>query len=121
MTVSVLLVDDDPGIRGALGALLEDEGYRVVEACDGLEALDRVEADRPSLILLDLMMPRLDGYGFTRELRRRGLSPAIPIVVITADGLGCQKVAPLEVEACMSKPFEIDDLLDTVSRLLQVS
>ena len=74
-----MVVDDDPEIRSSLGELLEDEGYEVVAACDGLEALRMLRnGDKPSVILLDLMMPNMDGWETARELRagyRGGADP----------------------------------------------
>ncbi|HSB41516.1 MAG TPA: GAF domain-containing protein [Methylomirabilota bacterium] len=83
----VLVVDDDAGLRQLLRRMLEPEGYAVVEAENGRVALDRLREVAPSVILLDLMMPEMDGFAFVAELRRHDAWRATPIVVITAKDL----------------------------------
>jgi CheY-like chemotaxis protein len=83
----VLIVDDDAVLRQLLRRILEPEGYKVVEAENGRVALDRLRAVSPSVILLDLMMPEMDGFEFVTEFRRHEAWRAIPIVVITARDL----------------------------------
>jgi CheY-like chemotaxis protein len=83
----VLVVDDDAGLRQLLRRMLEPEGYAVVEAANGREALERLRDVSPSVILLDLMMPEMDGFEFVAEVRRHEGWRAIPIVVITARDL----------------------------------
>jgi CheY-like chemotaxis protein len=105
----VLVVDDDPDILEAICDILEVEDYRVAKARNGLEALERVDAERPDAILLDLMMPVMDGVTFAQALRDR---PArdVPIVVISADG-NPQRAASVGARAYLAKPFDIDTLL----------
>jgi len=79
-----LVVDDQPTNRDLLRAALEAEGWEVVEAENGQEGLERVESDAPTLILLDLMMPVMDGFEFVAEMRKRDAEHAVPIVVVTA-------------------------------------
>ena len=83
----VLVVDDDAGLRQLLRRMLEPEGYAVVEAENGLVALERLRDVSPSVVLLDLMMPEMDGFEFVAELRRHEAWRAIPVVVITARDL----------------------------------
>jgi CheY-like chemotaxis protein len=83
----VLVVDDDAEIRQLLRRMLEPDGYRVVEADNGRVALDRLRDVVPSVVLLDLMMPEMDGFEFVAEFRRQPTWRAIPIVVITARDL----------------------------------
>ena len=83
----VLIVDDDAVLRQLLRRILEPEGYKVVEAENGRVALDRLRGVSPSVILLDLMMPEMDGFEFVTEFRRHEAWRAIPIVVITARDL----------------------------------
>ncbi|HWP75773.1 MAG TPA: response regulator, partial [Methylomirabilota bacterium] len=83
----VLVVDDDPGLRQLLRRMLEPEGYTVVEAENGRVALERLDDVRPSVILLDLMMPEMDGFEFVAEFRRHEAWRVIPIVVVTAKDL----------------------------------
>jgi CheY-like chemotaxis protein len=83
----VLVVDDDAGLRQLLRRMLEPEGYTVVEAENGRVALERLRDVSPSVILLDLMMPEMDGFEFVAEIRRREGSRTIPIIVITSRDL----------------------------------
>jgi CheY-like chemotaxis protein len=84
---SALVVDDDPETRELLRRLLEREGYQVAEAENGRVALDRIREARPGVILLDLMMPEMDGFEFVRRFRKHDAWLGIPIVVITAKDL----------------------------------
>jgi CheY-like chemotaxis protein len=113
----VLVVDDDPDILDAICDILQAEGYRVERARHGLEALERVAARRPDLILLDLMMPVMDGVAFAQALRDRKMDDGLPIVVISADG-NPQRAAAVGARVYLAKPFDIDALLGAVSRLV---
>jgi CheY-like chemotaxis protein len=110
----VLVVDDDPFIRSLLAAWLQEAGYWVVTAADGQQALERVREVRPDIILLDLTMPRLDGYGVVDWLRQRPETRGLPILVVSADVRAHQKLAGLRVEGILSKPFDLDEVLDRV-------
>jgi len=110
--VRVLVVDDEPDIRATVSAMLEIEGYAVAEAVNGAEALAAVEADPPDVILLDMRMPVLDGWGFASEMRRRG--HRIPIVVMTAARDAARWAAEIAATAFVSKPFGYDDLIRAV-------
>jgi CheY-like chemotaxis protein len=114
---TILVVDDDAGVRASLGVILEDFGYRALSAGDGREAIERLADGPPALILLDLMMPRMDGYAFAEELDRRGLRPEVPILVLTADGRAEEKARRVGAEGYLAKPFDLDELLEKVGRL----
>jgi two-component system, chemotaxis family, chemotaxis protein CheY len=118
MTATILVVDDDRGLRATLSAALGDEGYTVVTAFDGLDALEKLQTMSPALIVLDIGMPRMDGYALAEELDRRGLRPGIPLLVLTADGRAQEKAAQVRAEGWVSKPFSIDGLIEQVSRAL---
>jgi CheY-like chemotaxis protein len=111
----VLVVDDDPDILEAICDILEVEAYRVVKARNGLEALQRVDAERPDAILLDLMMPVMDGVAFAHALQTRP-ERDVPIVVISADG-NPQRAASVGARAFLAKPFDIDTLLAHVGAI----
>lgn len=111
----ILVVDDDPSILSTITDILDLEGYPVETATNGAEALQAVERRRPSLVLLDMRMPVLDGWGFARELRRRG--ERLPILVMTAAQNAQRWAAEIEAEGYLSKPFELLDLLAAVERL----
>jgi CheY-like chemotaxis protein len=90
-TASILIVDDDPGQRLLMRTALEGKGFEVIEAVDGVEGCQLYEKHRPDLLLVDLMMPRMDGYELCRELRGHARSVNVPIVVAT----GCEDIASI--------------------------
>jgi len=112
----VLVVDDDPDILDAICDILLAEGYRVVPARNGLEALERVRAEWPALILLDLMMPVMDGLSFAHALREGYGNHRIPIVVISADG-NPARAASIGAQGYLAKPFDIDTLLVQIASM----
>ncbi len=103
----VLLVDDEDQLRKVMRDLLEREGYAVTEASDGVEALDQVDRHAPDIIVLDLNLPGLDGYGVLSHLRSRQVTEDIPVVVLTARGDEDAEVRVFELGAddFLSKPF----------------
>ena len=111
----ILVVDDDLSILETVGAILAMEGYTVETATNGREALDKLGRARPSLVLLDMRMPVLDGWGFAREMKARGES--VPIVVMTAAQDARRWANEIGAAAYVPKPFEVLDLLATVERL----
>jgi two-component system, OmpR family, response regulator len=111
----VLIVDDDDAIRHLLTLALTDEGYLIREAAGGPEALVLAREWRPDLIVLDVVMPGMDGWAFLAEHRRDGLADS-QILVLTADGHAEHDAGALEVPV-LPKPFDLDDLLDQVDRL----
>jgi two-component system chemotaxis response regulator CheY len=110
----VLVVDDDPDILDALSEILEVEGYDVRRARNGREALQRISEGRPDLILLDLMMPVMDGWEFARTL---GPVARPPIVVLSADRNVSQKANEIGAVGWLAKPFELTELLALVRRV----
>lgn len=118
MSRTILVVDDDPGLQLTLRLILEDAGYHVVVAGNGREALATLAGTSPALIVLDIAMPEMDGIAFADELGRRGLRPAIPLVVITADGRAREKAARVAAEDCLGKPFALPALVAAVNRLV---
>jgi two-component system, OmpR family, response regulator MprA len=116
MPAVVLVVDDEPGIRAVLAELLIDEGYRVVVAQDGVEALRQIGDVSPDLVLLDLNMPKLTGWEVVERLR--ALAITLPIVIMTAGQSATIEAARLGAAAGLPKPFTIDDVLTTIERLV---
>lgn len=119
--LSVLIVDDDPSIRSMLGFLFDDEGFTVREAADGLDALEAITADPPDAMVLDLMMPRVDGHEVLRERREQGLAPDTRVVVLTAksdpaDAVWCWE---LGADEFVNKPVDPEKLLREVQMLLK--
>jgi CheY-like chemotaxis protein len=114
----ILVVDDDDDIREVMQDLLVSEGFRVDAAKDGLDALDKLAHDgHPPLILLDMMMPRMDGEAFLKALRGRPDLADAPVVVISGNAAVREKANSLHAAACLVKPFELDELLGVVRRL----
>ncbi|OUC89150.1 response regulator transcription factor [Streptosporangium minutum] len=115
----VLVVDDEPALREALQSSLEYEGYRVGLASDGLGALEALEREPYELVLLDVMMPRLDGLTACRRLRAAGNH--VPVLMLTARDAVGDRVSGLDAGAddYLVKPFELDELLARVRALLR--
>jgi CheY-like chemotaxis protein len=112
----VLVVDDDPAIRGLVAEALRDEGYTVDVAAHGREGLEAVRANRPETVILDLMMPVMDGFSFLEACQKEKLCEDVPIVVISAVQEALRRILELPVRACVAKPFDLDDLIRTVGR-----
>jgi two-component system chemotaxis response regulator CheY len=111
----ILVVDDDPTILATVAETLDMEGYPVVTATNGAEALDVLERASPSMVLLDMRMPVLDGWGFVRAVRERGLS--VRVVVMTAASDARRWAAEIGAQGVLAKPFELDELIAAVERL----
>lgn len=94
-------------------AVLLDEGYEVATAANGQEALAELQRDLPSLVLLDMCMPVMDGWRFAEEVRQQGI--AVPIVVMTAAQDASRWAAEIGADGYVAKPFDIDDLLSAVA------
>ena len=116
----ILAVDDEPNILMSIEFILEMEGYEVHIARDGDEALEVAERVRPDVILLDINMPRKDGYEVCRILRERSDMAGIKVIMLTAKGQTLEKKKGLEVGAdeYVTKPFSADELLDTIRTCL---
>jgi CheY-like chemotaxis protein len=112
----VLVVDDDPAIRGLVADALREEGYIVDLAAHGREALDAMRARRPSTVVLDLMMPVMDGFSFMEACHLEQLCDNVPIVVISAVHDALQRINEIPVNACIAKPFDLDSLVRTVGQ-----
>ncbi len=119
MAVRILVVDDDRAVRESLRRSLSFNGYSVALAQDGLEALDLIASDRPDALVLDVMMPRLDGLEVCRQLRSTG--DDLPILVLTARDSVSERVAGLDAGAddYLPKPFALEELLARMRALLR--
>src|SRR3954452_24995809 len=114
----VLVVDDEQSYRDALSVTLQREGFLVVTAADGAEAIERFDATHPALILLDVMLPRVSGIDVCREIRSRS---RVPIIMVTARNAEIDAVVGLEVGAddYVSKPFRLRELIARVRAALR--
>ena len=110
----VLVVDDDPDIRTVVALLLEEEGFSVVTATNGQEALTELAQHQPAVVLLDLNMPVMSGWELHARLREDTQPP--PIVFMTAGQHACTEAARYGADDCLPKPFGLDDLLRVVLR-----
>jgi CheY-like chemotaxis protein len=126
----ILIIDDDPDITEAMTVVLENRGYEVDSAADGSEGMEKLKANRPDVIVLDVMMrTRQEGFEFSRELKTNPDYKDIPILMLTAvkekTGLDFKTTAGdeswLPVEAFLDKPVKPDVLLEKVQSLLQKS
>jgi adenylate cyclase len=117
----ILVVDDIPENVRLLEAVLEPRGYEVLTANDGITALDLVESQRPDLILLDVMMPGLDGYGVCIQLRANDETAVLPVIMVTSS-IGSEKTKAIAAGAddFIPKPFNHDELLTRVRSLLRI-
>lgn len=117
----ILVVDDEPAVREALESSLRYEGYTVELASDGLAALEALQNDVPDLVILDVLMPRMDGLTTARRLRGRG--ETVPILMLTARDAVGDRVTGLDAGAddYLVKPFELDELFARVRALLRRS
>jgi len=115
----ILIIEDELPMRTALAETLQAHGYRVLTAADGASGLQRALEEKPDLVLLDIMMPQLDGYALCRELRRRGR--AVPVLMLTAKALVDDRVEGLDAGAddYLVKPFSMRELLARVRALLR--
>jgi two-component system, OmpR family, alkaline phosphatase synthesis response regulator PhoP len=115
----ILVVEDDLSILTGLSLNLRYEGYEVVQAQDGPRGLQRALEDAPDLVVLDLMLPELNGYDVLRELRRRG--SAVPVVVLSAKGMEGDKILGLDLGAddYVVKPFGLQELLSRIKAVLR--
>jgi DNA-binding response OmpR family regulator len=115
---TILVVDDEPHIVELATLYLENEGYRVVSASDGAQALKRIETEEPALVVLDLMLPELDGWEVCRRVRAKG---KVPIIMLTARSDDVDKIVGLELGAddYVTKPFNPRELVARVKAVLR--
>lgn len=116
----VLVVDDDPVIQRLLKVNFEMEGYQVTVAGDGLEGLERARADRPDVVVLDIMMPKMDGLAVTRALKADPDTAPIPVLLLSAKAqeADMRAGAATRADAYVTKPFDPLELLERVEALI---
>lgn len=116
----ILVVDDEINITQILQFSIGAEGYEVITAQNGEEAIDKAKREQPDLIILDIMMPRIDGYEACRILKASPLTKNIPVVLLTAKGRDIDKRLGQEVGAIdyIVKPFSPNKLIDRIHKLL---
>lgn len=116
----ILITDDDPVIIELLQVNLEFEGYDVITAADGLEAVERAARDAPDLVILDIMMPRMDGWTARAEMLKDPRTAEIPVIFLSARAqqADLRKGYESGVAAYVTKPFEPVELLDLIEQIL---
>ncbi len=121
----VLIVDDDPDLVETVAMLLESKGYEVGKAYDGIEGEESIKKRRPDVLVLDVMMPRKDGYKLCKELKANKWTQDIPVILLTAVGEAVSSTTythaegmSTEAEDFMPKPVDAKTLVEAVERLL---
>ena len=120
----ILVIDDEPELVKAITIRLEASGYEVIPAFDGQQGLDKAGGIKPDLILLDIVMPKMDGYEVCRKLKSNPETKGIPIIIFTASAaVGPEKLEKRRIsvgaEGIIKKPFEPAELLEMVNKLLK--
>src|SRR5262245_9874437 len=119
MQPDILIIDDDPAILATIAEILHDEGYSVRVAGNGLEGLVALEQQLPALILLDMRMPVLDGWGFVQALREQEV--CVPFVVLTAAQDARRWAQEVGASGFLAKPFDLVELLAVVAQFMTQS
>ncbi|MDR7922227.1 MULTISPECIES: response regulator transcription factor [unclassified Thermosynechococcus] len=121
MTAKLLLVDDEPGVREAVTAYLEDSGFEVTAVANGQAALEYLETNVPDLIITDIMMPQMDGYAFLETVRQQPHLNHIPVIFLTARGMKRDRIQGYDAgcDAYLAKPFDPDELVAIIKNLLR--
>ena len=128
MGTKILVVDDDPDILEAINLILEAHGYQVVIARDGIDGLNKLKEEKPDLMILDLLMPRLDGFGMCKELKdpRWAKYAHIPIIILSSVRQDASKRryeletgVQLDVDDYVEKPIEPAVLLERIEKVLK--
>ncbi len=119
----ILVVDDDPAVRALVADVLEVEGYSVTTVGDGFAALRSIQSDPPDCVVLDLMMPGIDGHAVLARIREGDAGRALPVVMLTAaaDDAHAWRAWSEGADYFLSKPFEATDLLDYLGTLFATS
>ncbi len=121
MVARLLLVDDEPGIREAVQAYLEESGFQVQVASNAQKGWDILQSTLPDLLITDVMMPQVDGYQFLKQLREDERFASLPVVFLTAKGMTGDRIQGYKagVDAYLPKPFDPDELVAIVENLLE--
>ena len=120
MGKKVFIADDESGFVATLKSRLEFEGFEITTAPDGKAALEQIPVEKPDLVLLDIMMPAVNGYQVCRELKEDPDTSSIPILMLTAKSQESDKFWGMEAGAddYMTKPFDMDELIKKIEALL---
>lgn len=119
--ITVLLVDDSPTVRTMVSDLLKSKGIQVIEACDGIEAIEKMQAKCPDLVITDIVMPRMNGYELCRWVKNNFKEQNIPVLMCTSKSEQFDHYWGLKqgADAYITKPFQPADLIQTMKKLLK--
>lgn len=119
--ITVLLVDDSPTVRTMVSDLLKSKGLQVMEAGDGIEAMEKMQAKCPNLVITDIVMPRMNGYELCRWVKNNYQNPDIPVIMCTSKSEQFDHYWGLKqgADAYITKPFQPADLILTIKKLLK--
>lgn len=119
MKATVLIVDDEVHLVKILRFTLEHEGYNVISAFDGREAVDKIESERPDIIILDLMLPGIDGYKVCNKVKKNEELKEIPVIILSARNFESENIEEkIMADALMKKPFNTQELLKVIDDLI---
>ena len=123
MGKTILIVEDEPKNLKLTRDLLKISGYETIEAVDGKQGVEKAKSAKPNLILMDIMMPKLDGYSACREIKADQSTKNIPVVMLTAVGYDLNKklAKQMGADGYVTKPFSRQQLIDAISPLLATS
>lgn len=122
MANKIMVVDDEPDVVDLVKLVLESDGFRVVTAYSGKEALEKIGKEMPDLVLLDIMMPQMDGWEVYSRIRANPKTKDIPVAMLTAKSQSIDKMIGLhvvQVDDYITKPFGRSELLERVKRILK--
>ena len=121
MAKTILIVEDEPKNMTLTRDLLKISGYQTIEAVDGAQGVEKAKASKPDLILMDIMMPKMDGYAACREIKADQSTRLIPVVMLTAVGYDLNKklAKQMGADGYVTKPFSRQQLLDAIDPLLE--
>ncbi|MCL1474804.1 response regulator [Argonema antarcticum] len=119
--ITVLLVDDSPTVRTMVSDLLKSKGVQVIEACDGIDAIEKMQAKCPDLVITDIVMPRMNGYELCRWVKNNFKEQNIPVLMCTSKSEQFDHYWGLKqgADAYITKPFQPADLIQTMKKLLK--
>jgi DNA-binding response OmpR family regulator len=112
----VLIVDDEPAILKVFGIKLRASGYEVITALNGIEALDKVKSEKPDIMLLDVIMPDMDGFEVLQNLRTFS---KLPVIVVSARPEYSRQAINLGANSFLAKPFDIDEMVKRIKQLIE--
>ncbi len=118
----IMVIDDEPNLVEMVQVWLQTSGYDVITAYESLQGLEKVQKEKPDLVILDIMMPNVDGFSVCRRMKEHKATKNIPVIILTVKWLPQDKAEGLAAgaECYMTKPFEATELLDNIKKILKL-